>query len=170
MGKFLKLALVLPFLLAPLYGAVLAGDTINVTHYFPSLLSADSDMGTQTAPGTFFYAGILDVTVNDATILVTAHCGDGCTWTGTDFNGPLITDLSRSPITSVLIDASSTYVGFDTSRLAFDGSHVYINLQGLDANGFLQLDLASVPEPGTAGLLGLALIAFSVAVRRRFSR
>jgi hypothetical protein len=116
MAKVLRLALVLPFLLAPLYGTVLAGDTISVSHYFPNLGSIDSAVGIQLAPGTFYYGGILDVTVNDATILVTAHCGDDCTWTGTDFNGPVITDLSGSPIANVLIDASSTYAGFDASR------------------------------------------------------
>jgi len=118
----------------------------------------------------FDYFGIYTLTVNDSTILLDAHCGDGCSWAGNAFNGPVISDLSNSPITDVSIDASSTYAGFDASRLTFDGSHVYMNLQGLDANGILQLDLTSVPEPGTLGLLGVSLFGLGFGARRRLFR
>ena len=168
--RFLTFVVVLPLLFIPLQAAVLGGDSINASHYFPDLSTVNFDMGTQTAPAVFDYFGIYTLTVNDSTILLDAHCGDGCTWSGATFNGPVISDLSNSPITDVTIDAASSYAGFDVSRLAFDGSHVYMNLQGLDANGFLQLDLTSVPEPGTLGLLGVSLFGLGFGARRRLFR
>lgn len=170
-NRFLSLMLALPLLFTPLHAGVLAGDSIDVTHYFPNLSAVDLNMGIQTAPASFDYRGVYDLTVNDTTILFDAHCD--CGWADAVFNGPVITDLSRSPITNVTIDGSSSYAGFDGSRLSFDGSHVYINVQGLDANGFLQFDLngsGSVPEPGTLGLLGVALFGVAFGARRRSFR
>ena len=173
-SKFIQLALAAPFLLVPLFASGLTGDDVNVSHYlFPGHTFLYNDLGTQTVPtGLFSYqSGVYTVQVNDNTIDFNFVC-PGCHWGDFGgFNGPGVTDLSRAPITGVTIDPSTSYVGFDASRLSFDGSHIFLNLANLGINGFIRLNVDAVaatetPEPGTMGLLGLSLAAITLAVRR----
>lgn len=80
-------------------------------------------------------------------------------------------DLTSASFTDVNIDPSSNYVGFDATRLTFDSNHIYLNLQGLDANGFLRVnfDGNNVPEPDSLLLFGAALAAL-VVTRQKLSK
>lgn len=149
--------------------ADITGDTVNVTHFFPDSSSVNLDMGNQVVPtGSFNYYGIYDVVVSGTFMTVDVHCGTGCSWSDASFNGMVLTNLTSSSFSGVSIDGSTNYAGFDLSRLSFDANHVYVNLQGLDANGYLQVDFTTpVPEPETYAMLlaGLGLLGF--AARRR---
>lgn len=150
--------------------ASIIGDSVNVSHYHPNSSSVDLDMGTQVVPtGVFDYYGLYGVTVNGDNLTYSSGA-NGYVWFTAAFNGPVITDMD-STFTSAVIDASSSYAGFDASRLSFDDHHIYLNLNGLQVNGFLQIDFetastSDVPEPASMALFGLGMLGFAAARRK----
>ncbi|WP_137174661.1 PEP-CTERM sorting domain-containing protein [Massilia sp. HP4] len=102
----------------------------------------------------------------------TSHPGP--TWLSNTFNGLIFNLISGNSFdfSTASIDSSSTFAGFDISRVDFNDSRVAINWQGLSYNSdtILRINFepnaTEVPEPATLSLLGLGFMS-AVAVRRR---
>ncbi|MCB2107847.1 MAG: PEP-CTERM sorting domain-containing protein [Rhodobacteraceae bacterium] len=177
LNRFLGAALTLfvctmSSVIQPASAGVLTGETVNVTHFYPNSSTPYLNMGTQVVPtGTFAFEDKYTIVVDDNAI--TYNDGPGSQfWANfgfVTFNGPMISVLSGSPILNVTIDPTTSYAGFDVSRLSFDSSHVWINLQGLYSDGFIKLNLTdsnSVPAPGALALLGLGMLGIRVKRRK----
>jgi hypothetical protein len=153
----------------------LTGLTLTTGHFFPNLGSSDDGGPFNFTVGTsapVAYGGIADHAIGASTYNINVYCGVGCFWTGTSFNGFVMSDaFGVAPaFTSATINPLTSYAGFDASRLTFDENNVYVNLQGLEANGRIVIDINGggvVPEPGTWAMLivGFGLVGF--AARRR---
>jgi hypothetical protein len=83
---------------------------------------------------------------------------------------------SRQQFLSKIFTPTSqhTLSGFDASRLTFNAHDVFIDFNGLWPGGAHSVvvairfadSMATVPEPGTAALLGLALFGFAASRRK----
>ena len=100
-------------------------------------------------------------------------CGQGCNWTSTSFNGFVLSDVFSTvdAFTGVTINAATNYLGFDASRVTFDANNIYVNLQGLTANGTITLDIkgstGAVPEPAAWAMMLAGFGLVGAAMRRR---
>lgn len=107
-----------------------------------------------------FGIGTLDLTFNSS------HSS------GFGFNGFIyrLTDPSSPDITNVSFLASNIS-GFDASRVSFNADAIAINLDGLSANGFVQLGFtgsgAVIPEPTTFILFSFGLVGMFGFLRKR---
>ncbi len=148
----------------------LDGQSIRSTYLFPDASTIFAGPQTTVVPGGIAdFAGLADVTFSSNNILITldrdANIND-VSFDGFNFAGVV------GIFSSVTLDASSTYAGFDASRISFSSSEIFVNvadLPGLTGQTIL-LDInASGPPPGTpepsslmmlgVGLLGLAGLA-----------
>jgi hypothetical protein len=104
------------------------------------------------------------------TLTITLHTTlSSPTWGGASFNGPVFTFAVPHEIASATVDASSTFAGFDDSRVSLTNDEVQLNWQGLSYTDGTQvtIDFGFVPEPATALLLGAGLLGLAQAGRRR---
>jgi hypothetical protein len=156
----------------------LVGQSVELQYLYPTTGNVYENDGVQTVTPsgvTFNSFGEVFTTVGPSTIDLTTSVNNA--FTGTDFNGVEISEIGGSPniITGVSIDPSSTEPGFDLSRVTFDGTDVYLNLQGLVANtDHAIVDLtfgpSSVPEPSQYASMGLGafcLMGMMLVARKR---
>src|ERR1019366_9022771 len=100
--------------------------------------------------------------------------GSNVDFTPAIFNGyQVFVNSGGSPITGVTI-AFNDVVGFDASRISFDATDVWVNMQSLETTPGLdwQLDLqfgSTTPEPGTLIMLGTGILGLAGTLRRRIN-
>jgi hypothetical protein len=128
--------------------------------------SALCTSGYFNLPGTF--------TITPTTISLSEQC---CvTYAGGAFNGYSFTNLTfldGGSLGSVTL-SSSNMGGIVPGDVTFTANSIFINLQGVaeGANSSpgvytLTVTEAGVPEPGTFGLIGAALVGVTFLIRRR---
>ncbi|HEV2677135.1 MAG TPA: PEP-CTERM sorting domain-containing protein [Aliidongia sp.] len=150
--------------------AGLIGDVVGVQYFYPSLDSLYQDMGTQTVgSGGVLFAGLggaADLTVDDTTLM--ASFDQTTSWTGTTFNGFVLTDFSN-PLPAITIDPATTLVGLTDADLSVSGNTFALNWAGLSfsPDTVLILDVANVPEPAALPLVCAGLVGLSRMRRRR---
>ena len=152
--------------------ADLDGANVTVNYLYPEIDQIYQVLGTgDVTPGGFTVNsfGQHDFTVFPNDLVLTNVFGSDVNFTSADFNGyGLVVNSGGTAITGVSI-AFNNISGFDLSRVTFDGTDVWINLQGLTTSPgeALDLSLQFVPEPGSIALMGTGLIAAFGVVRRR---
>ena len=157
--------------------ADLNGATVTVNYLFPDINTIFETLGTGTVTGGGFTVnsfGQHDYTTFPTDITLTNVQGTDVFFLTASFNGyQLIVDSGGSPITGVTI-AVNNVPGFDASRITFDATDVWVNMQSLTTSPGLawQLDLqfGTVPEPGTLALMGTGFLGIIGIFRRRIGK
>jgi hypothetical protein len=119
------------------------------------------NLGTQTivaGGNTFAPKAAFVVNVFATSINIPTHID----WAPETFNGYVIAEVGPSPsmITGVSLD-STNVSGFDSSRLTFDATDVFMNFQGINtkSDSFVTADVTfaptAAPEPASLTLMGL---------------
>jgi uncharacterized protein YjbI with pentapeptide repeats len=154
--------------------ADLDGANVTVNYLYPEIDQIYQELGTGVVtPGGFTVNsfGQHDFTTFPTDLVLTNVFGSDVNFTGADFNGyGLVVNSGGTAITGVTLGFNNIS-GFDLSRVTFDATHVWVNLEGLTTTPGrdLELDLEFVPEPGSIMLLGSGLVAaFGVARRKLF--
>lgn len=188
--KLVSLPLLLSFAISGASAGVLTGDMVNVSHRGPYVGNVYQNTGTQAIPGGGFASYLYDggtyrANVYEDYVELIFTCS-GCNWTdwsflsgGTKTNAVGIKRLSSAAFTGVSIDPTTSYSGFNASRLSFTSNEILVELKGLSiGNQYIKLNLqgatvaptvqaAAVPEPESLALALVALVAAGVARRRQ---
>jgi hypothetical protein len=157
--------------------ADLNGANVTVNYLYPDINTVYQDLGTGTVTGSGFTVnsfGQHNLTTYPTDITLTNVLGSNVDFTPATFNGyQVFVNSGGSPITGVTI-AFNDVVGFDASRISFDATDVWVNMQSLETTPGLdwQLDLqfgSTTPEPGTLIMLGTGILGLAGTLRRRIN-
>jgi PEP-CTERM motif len=127
------------------------------------------DGGTQNVPAFYanWFSGTATITNTDILYSTDASFAGGL-----GFNGFVINEVAGDPFTGASL-VSSTFPGFDASRVSFDASHVYADYEGLMGIGTVDIAFTTartVPEPSSLVLLGMGAAGLAVCEWRRWKR
>jgi hypothetical protein len=178
----LCLLLVVALVAVPALAQGLDGANVTVNYLYPEINDIYEVLGTGTVTSSGFTVnsfGQNDYTVYPNEITLTNVFGSNVTFTGADFNGyGLVVNSGGAPITGVTLTINNI-PGFGLSDVTFNGTNVWINLEGLtdpyidglngppDLEIGLEFGSATVPEPSSLLLLGSGAIALLGFARRK---
>lgn len=132
----------------------------------PEIVCAGGGVGTGLCTG-FIVGASIDIGADSITLDV--NSGNN-SWTANAFNGYRFSDLSLGG-TWTSDTLSTNMAGLDASRISFDGSALYVNMQGLPANAgdyfTITLNSGTVPEPSTVSLFGLSIAGLAFMRKRK---
>jgi hypothetical protein len=158
--------------------APLMGSTLNYTYYYPAWGtpyggSPDANGNFVVGPGDEIYSitdamGFMNVTANQ----IIVEFSNSSTIAPAPFSGWVLTDIMGTidRFAAVTIDAATTLLGLDASRLSYTDDTIALNWQGLsfDAGTRVVLNVLTdngpatpIPEPGSLPLLGAALLGIA---------
>jgi hypothetical protein len=153
--------------LYPNSSTVFATDTIDVG-------SSLTCPGSSPICGGFGGNGNESFTVTSTSITYTGANYDSLFDTGAAFDGFEFTGVTFADSGSLSgVTISGDTIGIDSSEVSFTGNSVEVNLATFPIDGSFTLNLSengttsSVPEPGSLGLVGTALLSFGYLLRRR---
>jgi hypothetical protein len=155
--------------------ADILGDTVEIQFLFP-------DMNTQFGLSTMGVVTNSGVSLNlfdNQLVTVFADHVDMVAlrdsfFQSAEFNGVSVQDLTNpNAFTSASVDAATTVVGFDDSRVSIVGGLLYINYQGLDTpqDSLARVDFSgqtTTPEPTSLLLLGSGILGAAGTLRKKF--
>lgn len=163
--------------------AGLMGKQFDVGYYFPDAstpyaFASFSPESFIAGPGVDTIGNVEDVTflnvdLTDTGLTVTFETVlSNPIWNGAAFNGIILTTADLLGVEDPVVDAGSTFGGFDASRVTLTAHQIFLNWNGLSyQNGtVLALSFAaipsSIPEPQSMALAGLGLVLIAISRRR----
>jgi len=160
------------------YAGTLDGDNVTVNYLYPDSSTVYQNLGTGTVSAAGFTVnsfGQHNYTVFPSEITLTNVLGQDVNFLSAAFNGYELIDNTGSPAITGVTVGFSDVAGFDASRVSFDATHVWLNMQSLittpgeDIELDLQFGTVTTPEPATLLLFGTALLGMAPLVLKRFT-
>jgi hypothetical protein len=143
----------------------LDGQTITSTCFFPDTSTIFAGPQTTVVPsGISDFAGLADVTFSSNNILITLDRNANVN--AVAFDGFNFADVVGI-FSTVTLDASSTYAGFDASRIMFNANQIFVNVADLPGltGQTISLDInasaSPTPEPSSLMMLGVGLLGLA---------
>lgn len=139
---------------SPIASAQAAGGfadrTLTVDNLYPDRVSIAHTLGTHviTSSGSSFKGPAFNVTITGSQIVVSNPSPSPREYAKGSFNGyKITTDVGAPAIRGVTIHVSNN--GFDSSRIAFDPSDIYLDFEGLTSPSGVDvvIDVQFAPEP-----------------------
>jgi hypothetical protein len=152
-----------------------AVDFIHGYQLYPDTSTINYDLGIQATPFSFLFENdTLLLSGSDNVVSFTDVSSPAPAALPAVFNGVEIVDLTRSNITNVQYDPSSTVVGFNQSLISFTPNKILLNYQGLPFSPGQSLvvdvvrSVSAVPEPSIWAMLiiGFGMVGFALRLRR----
>lgn len=155
------------FLVAQPASAIdLNGVTASGAYYYPTI--ANPYGSATVTPGTFVIGSGIEgtIAIEGVTTVTFDFAADSLaiafdtilaspTWNSAAFNGAVFESTAFASITGVSVNPSTTFAGFDASRVSIVGNQLQLNWAGLGYSNDTTLSLSftgpgsTVPEPGS---------------------
>lgn len=160
--------------------ASMIGDEVSLSHRFPTMAVGDifdgpysvtvaAGTGDRTAL-TASLDRVADYRVDAEADSIRIDFLDSVVFTaGTSFHGAVIEDIQcpDDPTWQITaVEVTSSMAAFGPSRVTFGPDWVAVNWQGLSVPNGATFDITLIPEPATASLVGLGLLALTRRRRR----
>ncbi|MBI5761753.1 MAG: hypothetical protein HZA46_24850 [Planctomycetales bacterium] len=158
------------------------GDMVGVEQAFPTtgtVIAGPTTVAVVAGPELLGFAGAFNLDLSPGNIVIDfSPIGAPVVAGGVfpaDFNGTHIFDSTGTlpAFLTLVVDPTSTVVGFDATRVTFDGNNIFLNFAGLTVGGpgsFVSLGVVAAPEPASLALWSMGAIGMAIGATRRKRR